>query len=423
MAKDLYGIKSVIKESIAETPVVLNTELVFIGCAQAVGSHPTHTNEAIKITSRDDYESAYGKGTTNTSLKLALDAFLATNIDHCWMINMLDGDEVTADDDVDEDALNGAINALNQMFPDHGVVPNIVCAPGLQHSGDGIDILGPILATACLDISEMFKAQLFINGEEAAASIAFKDYVAGKDAYVLEPADAAGKTVRAGNVLTCVGYISMYSDWKTHKDDAVPFCAVAACLRAAQDTKNIDGIPYRSIGNLDIPYAKAYLYKTGDSTVITAEIANPKSINDELAADGVIIAKNIGQKRYRTWGDHTSAVYTDGQVDDELNRFDSNIAIAYYLANRFVLKWESVIDSPMKLSLRNDIIASEQAHLDYLVGIGALIGEPKCEFISTADKIGLGQFVFKNTYTTTIPAKYLEMDLVWTSEGLKAYLD
>lgn len=422
MAKDLYGIKSVIKESIAETPVVLNTELVFIGCAEKVGTHVTHTNEAIKITSRDDYESAYGKGTTNMSLKLALDAFLATNIDHCWMINMLDGDSVTTDDDVDEDALNGAINALNQMFPDHGVVPNIVCAPGLQHSDDGIDVLGPQLATACLDISEMFKAQLFINGEESTAATAFKDYVAGKDAYVLNTSPS-GKVELAANVMTCIGYISMHSDWKSNKDAAIPFSAVAACLRAEQDAKNIDGIPYRSIGNLNIPYAKAYLYKTNDSTVITAEIINPKSVNDELAANGLIIAKNVGQRRYRTWGDHTSAVYTDGQVDDELNRFDSNIAVAYYLANRFILKWESVIDSPMKLSLRNDIIASEQSNLDYMVAIGALIGSPKCEFISTTDNIGLGQFVFKNTYTTTIPAKYLEMDLVWTSEGLKAYID
>ena len=140
-----------------------------------------------------------------------------------------------------------------------------------------------------------------------------------------------------------------------------------------------------------------------------------------VCAKGIVTAVNLGNNRFHTWGDHTSAGGEDGR--DPLAQFDSSVRMMVHIFNRFVDQWRDVVDRPMTLALRNDIVNSEQSYLDYLVTIGALIGSPKCEFRPEDNiELALGYFYFSDTYTATIPAKYIQLNLTHTSEGLRAYL-
>jgi phage tail sheath protein FI len=146
---------------------------------------------------------------------------------------------------------------------------------------------------------------------------------------------------------------------------------------------------------------------------------------NEVVENGIVSFVNRGNNRWYTWGDHTAAV-TAGTVDDETYRFDSTVAVLYHILNRFILKWGAVIDSPMSLMLRDCILDEEQTYLNGLKAMGCLVGEPKCEFRAvdnSVDTLGKGQFYFSNIATVVPPAKYIELGIAYTDEGLSAYLE
>ena len=79
----------------------------------------------------------------------------------------------------------------------------------------------------------------------------------------------------------------------------------------------------------------------------------------------------------------------------------------------------------MSLRLRDCIIAEEQDYLNGLKALGCLVGDPKCEFKkleNTAETIGKGQFYFSNIATVVPPAKYVELSIQYTDDGLQAYI-
>ena len=94
------------------------------------------------------------------------------------------------------------------------------------------------------------------------------------------------------------------------------------------------------------------------------------------------------------------------------------------LKNRWVMKYESIIDSPLTLQMRNDIINAEQDYLNGLVAIGALIGEPKCEFMAVSnpiENIVQGNFTWNITVTETNPLKYMLARIAFSVAGLSFY--
>lgn len=365
-----YGIAVNIKESLAQTPVQIGTELVFIG----VGYTSNGDSTLKKITSLDEW-----KGDKTSSVGLSLDyAFNVCNLDHVWVIPLESSDPST----LTIGQYQTAYTQLDDLWGKYGVIPSLIVPT------DGHSLAEPVyndvvrgFTSKALKLNDLFKAQVVVD------------------------VNASGNKPdnTPGNLLVTFGTI-------TSGSNTYPMCSVVACLRAEQDSKNTNGLPYRSVGNLYIKGASDY------SDPMT------KSQADEKASNGIICAINKGLNRWYTWGDHTAAV-TAGSVEDELYRFDSNVAIFYHLANRFILKWQNSIDAPMTLALRNDIINEEQNYLDSLVSIGALVGDPKAEFKeNTVETLALGQFYFTNIATPTVPAKYIEMNLQHTVDGISAYL-
>ena len=156
----------------------------------------------------------------------------------------------------------------------------------------------------------------------------------------------------------------------------------------------------------------------------TAPLVMPEETATQLADSGITTFINVGAGRYYTWGDGTAALSPTG-VDDERSRFTSTIRVLLMLGNRFQQVWRNTIDAPLDLSLRNAILAEEQGYLDYLKSQGALLGYPKCEFRSddnTVETIQSGKFYFTNILTVTAPARYIDLKIVFTSEGYSVLL-
>lgn len=153
------------------------------------------------------------------------------------------------------------------------------------------------------------------------------------------------------------------------------------------------------------------------------DIKIPQSIGNQLSADGVCSWISYGGGMWYTWGDHTSA-FSAGTITDERGRFDNTIRMLMMITNRFQIKYRFSVDDPMTLQMRNDIIDEELTYLNILVSIGALIGEPVVEFTAidnTEDTIQRGEFTFRISTTPTIPAKYIDAKINYTTAGLSVY--
>lgn len=143
----------------------------------------------------------------------------------------------------------------------------------------------------------------------------------------------------------------------------------------------------------------------------------------QLSADGIDSFLNIGGGQYVTWGDHTAA-FINGAIADESGRFDNYMRMMYHITNRFQRKYRGIIDDKLSLKLRGDILSEENDFLGLLVSQEGLIGSPKCYFSETENSTETaqqGQFYFEDVATVTPPAKYIDMKIIFTSEGFVVY--
>lgn len=402
-----YGIQSKLIQSEAQTPVAVGTELVVIGFAKELANYL----KPVKITSYDEFVSTFGAD------KLSLErgvysALRLANLDHVWVINCTNANSLTVATCKNAEVIKG-INVLDDIYMEHGVIPNLVVVPWTwQQKGDQTTQTQVLAAakTKCGNIADRFKAQVVYDIENKADQVVDGKVVVEKITPELKDECALavfGDVIiefNSGNIV-----------------DVVPGSTYVAALRALQDSKNTGGIPYRSVGNLDAPSCLGICHTTTNRSVLKLSYAEATDVQEK----GIITWLNQGRNRFTTWGDHTAA-FTSGVVSDERARFDSNIAVAYHLSNRFIEKWRSIVDSPFDLSIRNDIIVEENEYLDYLKVIGALVGDTRCEFReldNSSDTLAKGEFYFTNIYTHSIPAKYIQINNQYTDAGLSVLVE
>lgn len=412
MATEKYGIYATLGTSLASTPVSTATEVVFIGGAKCEDYNgdalDPHLNEPVMIKSLQEYNTIFGGEIGDGwSLSEAVEAaFSICNLDHIFVINVYDPEGMSQETDITETEIKGlpaydsGAYAINKIYPKFGVIPNVLCCPLMSSTS-----LINALKTACTKINGKFDAVVLADVPEADAQVS--NGIAQPTVIV------NAKPNSDERIILNWGHI------KTSSGSVISGAAVKACLYAQNDANN-NNLPSRSIGNVAVQGMQYITLKSSDA---------PITLSDDnataLSADGITSFINVGGNRYYTWGDHTSA-FSAGSVDDERARFDSNIRMLYYLTNRFQIKWRSIIDSPMTLTLRNNILNYEQNQLNYCVSQGALIGDPKIEFRPDDNSLSTlqqGQFYFTELATVTPPAKYIEMKLSFTSDGFKVYLE
>lgn len=396
MATENYGTEALLVESQGFVGVSTNTNLIFIGAA------PKGTlNEAVTVTSLTDASTKLGLALGDGyNLSEALEAaFSIAGINKITCIPISNEQAPVKSDYLGDAALGTGIYAYEEMLRNAPSATNLVCLPSVT---DG-EILTAMLAL-CKNADGLYASYLVYD-------LALTDSELNASNYVVPASIVKNKTISDMYSTAVWGQI------RTSAGHDISGAAVRASLMAKTDANY--GVPARVGGNLEVPSIQGVVGLKGEQKVL-AKI--PRSSANELSADGICTVRRRGSV-YVTWGDHTSA-FAGGTVTDELARFENRIRMNAMLKNRWVMKYESIIDSPLTLQMRNDIINAEQDYLNGLVAIGALIGEPKCEFLALSnpiDNIVQGNFTWNITVTETNPLKYMLARIAFSVAGLSFY--
>lgn len=176
-----------------------------------------------------------------------------------------------------------------------------------------------------------------------------------------------------------------------------------------------DCIPFESCSNKDIMATDQYF---GDSEnqgfdQTEANDLNEKGITTLCFWDGA----------FKLWGPHTAGFTYNGSMDASAI-FETNMRMLMYITNGFQLRNGTKIDTPMTPNDRDSIVVSEQAELDALTGVGALIGKPEVLFLENenpeSDMIN-GDFVWHIMATPTPPLKSATAKVTYTDEGFSSF--
>ena len=396
MATENYGAEALLVESQGFVGVSTNTNLVFIGSA------PKGTlNEAVTVTSLTDASTKLGLALGDGyNLSEALEAaFSIAGINKVTCIPISNDQAPAKSDYLGNAELGTGIYAYEEMLRNAPSATNLVCLPSVT---DG-EILNAMLAL-CKNADGLYASYLVYDLPLTDGELNASNYVV--------PA-----TVVKNKTISDMYGTAVWGQIRTSAGNDISGAAVRASLMAKADANY--GVPARVGGNLEVPAIQGVVGLKGEGKVI-AKI--PRSSANELSADGICTVRRRGSV-FITWGDHTSA-FAGGNVTDELARFENRIRMNAMLKNRWVMKYDPLIDRPLTLQMRNDVINAEQDYLNGLVAIGALIGEPKCEFIAESnpiDDIVQGNFTWNITVTETNPLKYMLARIAFSVAGLTFY--
>lgn len=177
-----------------------------------------------------------------------------------------------------------------------------------------------------------------------------------------------------------------------------------------------DGIPYHSASNTAAAIIEN-LYMGEDNA---GRVYDDAIINSTLNKNGIASAAFVGG-RWAIWGAHSADYNPDNM--DSVNVAETNRMMLYYISNDFQARRMADVDRPMTINDILAIVSDEQARLDALRNIGALIyGEVhhNAELDDMSDLVH-GDFSFTFNVTTTPLAKSLTAIVNWTDEGFVTY--
>lgn len=288
------------------------------------------------------------------------------------------------------------LGCVSLIYPELGLIPNILAVPNFSHK--------PTIYKA------MLSATTKINGHWDAVINVDIPY---SEAETLDDAIQWKKT----NDYTSERAKVFYPAWIGKDGNIYNLSTICTWLMCQTDGKH-KGVPMESPSNKDIPSGRQYFGATSKNRGYDQQTSN------KLNENGITTAIYWGG-RYIIWGPHTAA-YIYGQVTDARAIFDNSIRMMMYVTNDFQREHALTIDSPMTKALADTILNREQEKLDALVAIGALIGEPVCEFRESENsttQLMEGDFVWSNKITPTPPFKSGTLKVAYTDEGFSSYFE
>lgn len=179
-----------------------------------------------------------------------------------------------------------------------------------------------------------------------------------------------------------------------------------------------DGIPYRTASNTECTII-SNLYLGEDNT---GRIYDDSIINEKLNKNGIASAVYVGG-RWAIWGAH-SADYNQDNIT-YVNAAETNRMMLYYISNDFQARRSLDVDQPLTMNDIRSIVSQEQARLDALLNIGALIyGEVTVNATAQAASDLLTEgWTFAFNVTTTPLAQALKAIVTWTDDGFATYFE
>lgn len=189
----------------------------------------------------------------------------------------------------------------------------------------------------------------------------------------------------------------------------------AANLQALENAA--DGIPYQTASNTEIPISGKPYYGEGKKLVMDEQMAN------ELLLQYGITSCTYHGGRWVLWGSHCAS-YTPGNVT-AMNLCDSTLAMMYYLANDFQVRRAEEIDKIASINRVKQIVSEEQAALDALCAVGALL-YGKATFVMNEEAKSdmlTGDFALRWEITQSPSIKSITGTVTHTDAGLATYYE
>lgn len=293
------------------------------------------------------------------------------------------------------------IDALQLLYQEQFVVPNLLAAPGWT---DDPDVY-----------ARLVKVAQKINGHWDAFVVADLPLKDGKD--TIDTIDKAIKwkddhAYTSERSAVCWPMASDYSGRVFHLSTLY----VVETLRVDNEH---DGVPFETCSNKAIPVARQHF---GEGV--------PNRGFDQVRANGLNergITTAIGWAgEWVLWGPHTAAYRFGSTTMDARSIFAPSIRMLFHITNYFQLEWATTIDEPMTRALQDRIINREQEKLDGYVTQGALLGHPSVVFDQTNNpdaSIMEGDFRWDIAVTPTPPLKSASVYVAYTDAGFSAYFE
>lgn len=225
MATELYGVNAHVSETLVQTPVTVETNIVFYGTS------PSGTVGApILITSWADAVDKLGvsvdDGYTLTDACLA--AFQACNISHIYCIPVANTEEAQASD------YTAALLNISDLWMQYGVIANILVAPRCQDS----DVIAALVTAAKKQNGQWDGIVIYDAIQDA-------DQLDANGRPVLTELTSAKVKTSTDDITVCHwGYAKLLSG------AVISGAAFRACRWAVQDMQNNGREPSRCSGNL-----------------------------------------------------------------------------------------------------------------------------------------------------------------------------
>lgn len=241
MATELYGVNAHVSETLVQTPVTVETNIVFYGTS------PSGTvGTPILITSWADAVEKLGvsvdDGYTLTDACLA--AFQACNISHIYCIPVANTAEAQASD------YTAALLNISDMWMQYGVIANILVAPRCQDS----EVIAALVTAAKKQNGQWDGIVIFDGIQDA-------DQLDANGRPVLTELTSAKVKTSTDDITVCHwGYAKLLSG------AVVSGAAFRACRWAIQDMQNNGREPSRCSGNLSADIQCGCIISEGEPT-------------------------------------------------------------------------------------------------------------------------------------------------------------
>ena len=295
--------------------------------------------------------------------------------------------------------LNTGLYCVRNVYQQTGFIPSFLLAPGFS----GIPKVHEAMGKLSQKINEHWDAYMLTDipiadktkGITLAAAAEWKE----NNGYTLE-----NETV----------YFPMASG----TDGRKYHISVLAAANLQKLISQQDGVPYRTASSTDCAIIQnLYMGEEGKGRIFDDTL-----INEALNANGIASAAFVGG-RWCIWGAH-SADYSK-ENGNTVNISEVNRMMLYYISNDFQHRRPKDVDQHMTANGIQSIVAEEQARLDALRAMGAILHGEVALNVNGVDGSDLvnGDFTFSFQVTVMPLCKSLTALVGWTDKGFETYYE
>ena len=301
--------------------------------------------------------------------------------------------------DTDNEGTNSGLYLIRHVYQETGKIPTRLLCPGFSH----IPTVHEAMETVCNQIGGHFDVFMFSDlplQNDASEALKPSSVAAWKESKGYNRDNEKTHWPRWAGVDGRLYHLSVLD---------------AANLQTLENAAN--ELPYQTASNTAILISGKPYYGEGISLVLDEEL-----VDETLGQYGITSAVYHGGK-WVLWGSHCAS-YVPGNAN-ALNLYESTLMMMYHLANDFQIRRADEIDKVVSVNRIQQIAAEEQANLDALVAVGALL-YGKAYFVlndSVKSDMLAGDFAMRWEITQNINIKSITGTVQRTDEGLVAYYD